>query len=282
MSLPDFEPIFNTPHEESRPKIVGAGCKTALPLAIPPLVDLHIGGGSAFVWLRLVGGYGSDLEFEEFGNLTIGVISEWYNRERSESDWESFLGVEWHWCRVDEKREYRDSCTRWAIEQGIAPGQPFLVEMAEPYYSKTVTMEGTEYDVEYDCQVVRVLPKSQTKAAASWDRFFKQRDTYLKAKWAEDDRLRHKAENDLSAMYIQAGFYFAPGQSSYDDIEMPAGLYMRLYSNHGHGLQLGEGRDDNGSHDAAFANLVSTVVQRHPHITEESLKKVHTKRSLFW
>jgi hypothetical protein len=154
--------------------------------------------------------------------------------------------------------------------------------MAEPYYSKTVTMEGNEYDVEYDCQVVRVLPRSRAKAAASWDRFFKQRDAYLKAKWAEGDRLRLKAEIDLSAMYIQVGLYFAPGQSSYDDMEMPAGLYMRLHSKHGHGQQLGEGRSDSGSHDAAFTDLVSTVVKRHPHITEEFLNEVRTKRCMFW
>lgn len=98
------------------------------------------------------------LELERLNSA--GDMPEWLDNELVDTCWDEILGVSW------EEGER----AAWAIEDGIAPGQPFLVEIRPPHY--TQDREG-DWDVEYNTDLIRVDPMPSMEAAERWETWLK-------------------------------------------------------------------------------------------------------------
>lgn len=120
------------------------------------------------VWL--VGadfGYGH-ITFRPLDDLTvfseaIGEKPDWLGEYVSDVGWDSALDASP--CRGS------DEYGTWLMEQGIAPGQPFCVEV-----TMTVTRSGweyVEYDQEVEADVIEVARWSRERVAAAWEKWAK-------------------------------------------------------------------------------------------------------------
>lgn len=70
----------------------------------------------------------------------------------------------------------------FALCNGIAPFQPFLLRIPMPHYSRTYGDWGYEYDVEYDHEVIAVQPLSEKQKLQRWEAYFKSVE--LEIPWA--------------------------------------------------------------------------------------------------
>lgn len=139
---------------------------------IPVMTDVYF-DDVVYVWARLLpGGSWGDLDLELYDGPSIGEMPEWF------SDY-----GEWLDGALIRYRCGTPSSITWALENGIAPGQPFLLEVGPPR-SYRCSWEYDEWDVDYDVGLVRVLPNSIDRAARSWLRELKN---YQRAKDAWED-----------------------------------------------------------------------------------------------
>lgn len=66
-----------------------------------------------------------------------------------------------------------EAWARWALENGVAPFQPFLLSLPKPYYSKSWTDCGYEYDAEYYHAVIDRVPFTPEQTLKQWERYLK-------------------------------------------------------------------------------------------------------------
>lgn len=230
------------------------------------------------VWLMMDPANGLDLE--EVGEDSIGDSPEWLGLERENLGWDDILGV-----------GYSDNkMLKWGLEEGIAPGQPFLVELPHPHYSKSWTDCGYEYDVDFAPEIVRVRPMSARAVARAWER---ERDYVEKARvWKAEraEKQRWLVRTDVKALVVESCVYFAPGQSSYDDMCMPSGIRYNLCSTASIDKKvsgrwptatLARGEDDDGDHTRAFERLVEEVTKCLPGLSPEVVRTL-PRRSSHW
>lgn len=162
----------------------------------------------------------------------------------------------------------------WMLREGIAPGQPFLIEMEPTRYS------GPDYNGEYDadtpCFLITKVPWSNEKSAKAWGTFLEERDA-LNAAVAEAERQSQKRTwENVAGMSFRFSRYFAKGQSSLDDMEMPQGILYRLEGKDPQDPHwprpLVEGRDDTGDHQKAKEACIAKALQEHPELPVELLR----------
>lgn len=123
---------------------------------VPPCTDVFI-GRTAYVWYRLLpGGLHGSLEGERFSNDTLGEAPAWL--EEYDDVWYELASGYNH-----------NAAALFALENGLSPGQPFLLQLGEPRWYKS-SYEYDEYDVEYDVEIVRALPRDPLKAIQSLER----------------------------------------------------------------------------------------------------------------
>lgn len=96
-----------------------------------------------------------------------------------------------------------DECLTWALKKGVAPGQPFLLDIRPPSYDYE-TGDPT-WDLEFSTRLVKKMPLSFDQAIRSWDRFFR-RIAIQKAK--QRRHLRHLVLN--SSKYWNLSFSWIP------------------------------------------------------------------------
>lgn len=72
----------------------------------------------------------------------IGEPPDWYDYEIDGVGWNTILDIGW------VKGKVRSEIL-WMLAEGIAPGQPFLVDLPKPRYYRCGEY-GSETDVEYD------------------------------------------------------------------------------------------------------------------------------------
>jgi hypothetical protein len=172
-----------------------------------PLVNVT-SGMSVFQWFRFVFGGGFDLELHACGREIEGRLPFWIENT------EEPLG------ELFEQIEINGSCNKehhphvdWAMKAGIAPGQPFLVEFKEPKITGGSNYWGEDdTEVDYFCDVVRMLPCDHKKALKSWERafvrikaesdlwdrreeHFKRQRLYRKAHWKTDKNWHVRSES---------------------------------------------------------------------------------------
>lgn len=191
---------------------------------------------------------------------TIGEPPDWFDLEVTETGWEYLLGL-------DSSRPMK--ILTWGLNEGIAPGQPFLVDVSFPFYSRVWTDLGYEYDVEVTVEVVDRARCAPADPSAAFERAVAEvvgeEAAAVRAAAERDHLLRHNLEHMQLCGYV----YFAANQSTYDDMEMPAGYGWALESRHpaGFWVPIEHGRDDGGSREAALDDLVVRAARTLPHLT---------------
>ena len=230
------------------------------------------------VWLVL--DRQNDLSMEECGEDEIGERPEWLQYELENMSWSDIL----------DARLYGEHKLSWKLENGIAPGQPYLVELPHPHYSKSWTDCGYEYDVDYSPEILRTRPMKPSVIASGLER---EQNYIAKAReWkAEyDAKQQFLVRTDVKAMFIEMQVYFGRHQSSYDDMCMPSGIRYDLCSNASINKRergrwrtatLAQGEDDDGAHDKAFEKLVEEAVKRLPGLSPEVVRAL-PRRSGHW
>jgi hypothetical protein len=230
------------------------------------------------VWLML--DPQNDLSMEECGDDEIGKRPEWLQYELENMSWSDIL----------DARLYGEHKLSWMLENGIAPGQPFLVELPHPHYSKSWTDCGYEYDTDYAPEIIRLRPMKPSQIANLLER---EQNYLVKARaWkAEyDAKQQFLVRTNVKAMFIETQVYFGQHQSSYDDMCMPSGIRYDLCSNASidkrvrgrwRTATLAQGEDDDGEHNKAFERLVDEATKRLPGLSPEVVRAL-PRRSSHW
>lgn len=122
------------------------------------LVDQYLNWGS-LVWLMFEEGAGGHIM--RAGDESVGEMPGWL------ADEVDCIG--WHWMLAGTSDE--EALMAWALEHGIAPGQPFPVHVSRPRFWRGWTDYGYDCDLSYDVEVERVEPLDPVIAASrieSW------------------------------------------------------------------------------------------------------------------
>jgi hypothetical protein len=226
------------------------------------------------VWLTV--STDSGLEFEEVGNAQLGEPPDWFDLDVRESGWDSVLGAQWapDW----------STGLAWCLENGIAPDQPFCVFLPTPHWSKC----GYEYE-EWDCEYSpKIVQKGPVESLAWVADVIEQavRDEHACRRHAQERQtaLTTLQRMNVRAMFVQFETYFTPGQSSYNDMEMPAGVRYVLCSSAkladgfgGHG-QLVSGENHEGNNEKAMDTLVRAAMKALPGLSEKTIRTLPKRR----
>lgn len=245
-------------------------------MASSDLIDFYEPEG-ALLWFHLVDD-GSDLSFESCSDTFIGDPT-WL--EDYEPSWEQELGIPWRREPGDCGWEFTSSVYIWAMQEGIAPEQPFQVYISKPRWYRC-SWEYEEYDAEVDCWVEKIKRIPIEEHLRRWEEFLEARRKYKIEMNEYRRKLKHLRETDVGAMFLQTDVYWHRSPVDY----LPDGLIIRLCSKHSRLEDPGrfgivfllEGRDNDGRRDVAFDNLVTKALERFPHLTEDQIKNLPWRR----
>lgn len=272
VTLSEIVPLYET-QEERTPPPPWDNCESAV---IPDLVNVYFPTGDAFRWYALER-EGDGLCIEEVYVDEIGTVSQRLGYEIEQADWTDMMDLPW---TTDEK-------IQWAVEEGIAPGQPFLIRFGEPDHYQTGGWDGpVEYDVNYDTELVRVIPWPAERAASVWEEFFAARKRMLDYRAECQARFDGQIGHHPEVMNLRRTRYY--GASCYDEMCPPNGVRYTLYSeyeieatlfDHLRGLvpyymkgkAICSGESDQGDEKAAKEALVKKVLGMYPHMTREQV-----------
>ena len=225
------------------------------------------------VWLMLDSS--DDLSLNECGTDDIGTPPEWYRYERENMGWGDILDIGY-------QGEQDERALNWAIREGLAPDQPFLVELPHPVYSKSWTECGYEYDTSYEPEIIKKAKWSPKRAAKAWE---KEMEGIMKARAFKRERaekLRHLQRSDVASMRLCFTIYFGGHQSLYDDMTVPSGIRYTLESTanlEGKKLNwptatLASGEDDRGDSQVAMKRLVEAAMKELPGLSEARIRSM--------
>lgn len=258
----ELEPIEAGPVVEGPPPLPAVS-----PAWLPPLCDANT-EEAVYRWHRLVWDGHSDLDPEECGHDAWGGPPEWLLHE-DDTSLDTVMSPEWTHTKF-EGHDFPDKWLKWALHHGISPGQPFLVRIGKPHYSYSYW--DNECDVEWDVEVVRVMPKTLASARRSWERILARIRRYYAYFIARRNRLRHLQDTDSSALSLKTESFFA---DRYDEMSPPGGLRIILCSAHSQmwgpskpskawPVHLVSGEDRDGDYQKAFRNLLSNIEKYRP------------------
>lgn len=205
---------------------------------------------------------GATLDLTVCDAAALGEPREWYTYERDENGHDEWFN------------RGSEGWTRWAIDNGIAPGQPFRVRLGQPSYS-------TSYDGEVDAdipeaEVLEIERFTPREVHLAWEHFFMERWRELDERQRQAAVVHERQRTDFDALFLAWDSYFV-GNEYFDEMSAPTGALARLCShhasyyigNHGTGtawLWLAEGRDDDGNRDRAFMDLLRNAEKLLPEI----------------
>lgn len=234
-----------------------------------------------YVWMRLVRD-GLDLTCEPYGYTdTLGTTPEWLDYELSNSGWGDIINPGYH---SHGDSDFDGTWNTWALENGICPNQPFLVEMKPPRWYKC-SYEYEEWDVEYDFDIVMLAKRSPKQAALAWERWKKQCARNRQDVRKAHERAAYRRTHDVAAMYLS---YDTWGMNPYVDYGRSdeGGYIVALGSKHGGGWFL-QGRSPNyderwkkkvereePSYDRAMIDLLDQIQKHLPHLDPEVIRKL--------
>lgn len=220
-------------------------------------------------------------------DATCGESPEWLDDDVDEN-WDIILEVGWRYSTADvDENEWPEAHFLWGLEHGIAPGQPFLVELPTPNWYRCGGYEyPNEWDVSYDPRVVRVWEWSQERCLAAWERALKEEVEYRASESDRRRRLRELRRTDISKMYVRYSSA-CMGQCYSDWYSGPHRVAANLCSNatldggYGWGnAVLASGYDPpydsnenrDGTRAGALDALVVEVLKELPHMTDAQVR----------
>lgn len=145
---------------------------------IPPMCDVYT-SKAIYVWHKLVGRV--CLDTEECGHYSVGRLPAWRY-------WDESYSV--HDMLTADTSSYEEVYIHWALEHGVAPGQPFLLRINEPEYTRCGGYDGyDEFDVDWSYEFIRAVPWSRDKALRSWAAFTSNLEKYYEVQEAKSRRV---------------------------------------------------------------------------------------------
>lgn len=221
------------------------------------------------------GGDGGDSSVNRGNAAFIGDMPEGLVDITTELGWDSAFYVAFTTEESGLGWVFDTSWTEWALRNGVAPYQPFLIKMdGLPTYYATCD----EWDVDFaPWEIVEKEPWSAFEVSRHWEHWFMMRTRYRERARVQMRRLLYLRKHDLNAMYISVDTYWPRGC-----VEgcFPDGLRVSLYSRHTsvEGFNkcawnsLAEGRDDTGNRGVALNRLIEKVRETLPHLSEEFIR----------
>lgn len=243
------------------------------PSFVPQGVNVYMPTGETFAWLRLEYD-GEDLALEEDYDDELGTMDADTERELEDHGWEGLVSLPWQNDASGEGWMFRATGLKFALENGIAPGQRFLVLVEKPTYSETNNENGHEYDTQIEWQLLHVEPWNLDRVLRHWTELHAALYTDRGNAVAAMRGLKELRRTDTAAMYLS---WFHYGDLS------RYGVAVRLCSKHTRldcdmtkcaGHDMLEGRDDKGDRGVAMRCLLERVAQRMPHLTADLVQSL--------
>lgn len=117
-----------------------------------------------YVWLQVVRD-GLDLDVETYmDGEDFNTKPDWLDYELGHLGWRDILSPQYRSPEVDD---FTGTWNNWALENGLCPLQPFLVEMKHPRYYRC-SYEYEEYDVDYYWEIVQRAPRTAKQVVRAW------------------------------------------------------------------------------------------------------------------
>lgn len=227
----------------------------------------------ARIWFHLVP-EGFDLDIEDCGEDTLGVATGSIAYETDQNGFDAWVGS----CEASGQTQrgrfsWRCDWAQWALINGIAPRQPFLLHLHSPYYSKSWTDCGYEYDCDCEFEVMRVVYWSPSKCASYWDRWLRGVQAGYDADMRNATHQDIQLLRDRSALKVISGMYVSHGY--YDEMDMPDRYRLTLTSKHYHRFsKVVLPSVDSDSWDEAYTKLTKAAQSFYPDITAEFLRSI--------
>ena len=102
-------------------------------------------------------------------HLDKNGIPSWFFYEMSETGLSDILRQSFTWDHWDLGDVFDEPWTEFGLRHGIAPFQPFLLSIPRPHY-RGPDHDG-EYYVEYNWDVLRIVPWPKEKVFSEWNKY---------------------------------------------------------------------------------------------------------------
>jgi len=235
---------------------------------------------SGHVWFWLNDSDDEDLCLEDIGWDEAGSRPEWVEWETDQMGWDGIIDPEWeHYADsgCGFKLGYR--WRNWALQNGIAPFQPFRVWFGEPEY--TTSYYG-EHDVFYSWDIDYILPLSPFEVIRRWEHDLMM---FARAKEEEVDGYhvgKQLRDHDLKAMWIERrliGRGNSEGGWGWDEYYAHVSLESR---HHYRGVYktIAYAEAGDRDYDKATDLMVAEALEKLPHFTEEQIRGLKVRQ--YW
>ena len=169
---------------------------------------------------------GDDVDFEELEkvDLELGEVPDWYNQSDDRVCEMFDPGCAFFY---DDRPWELPDRARFLLQEGLAPGQAFLVCVTEPHWYRCGG-EYEEWDVEYYCDVIEKASWTPAQSANAWRRFLKEAPASLvaeRAAQAKEHRRRKKARKYMAVHRVSYGGYY-DDDYGYDGYGPGVGIYL--------------------------------------------------------
>lgn len=247
------------------------------PVGTPDLVDVFMPESACILWLRLEFAEW-DLRPKRYEGASVGDVPDWLEYEIDGNGLESIWSDPSRVCvENNSDHPFNIAWINWALENGIAPGQPFSIVVPPPVYS--TSYEG-ETDVDWDSYLGRVVPWSEDRVLRAWTKVLFRLERLFKAQVMHIARSRNKARLDTSAMYLVKARYTV-GSSDWG-FGYDQGIRFALHTNHHTGrmwTSLADGQNRDGNADKAMEVLLADAAAKLPHIPAEVIRGLPVKNA---
>jgi hypothetical protein len=238
----------------------------------PELVDF-MGEGECYVWFCFIE-EGFDICLDRCADREEGEQPEWLDHELEMSGWDFFEGMGCHNFSEDFGRY-----AKWALEEGLAPYQPFRIWFKKPRYYRCSYEYPDEWDVEWQWLIDRTMRISDWDATRRWEHYLMERQRFIIERDIHSAWLDHQFKTRVNDWSIKMDWYW-PSNSRYDEMTPPSGLVYRLRCsfNDDDGRhwwrELSEGRSDDGRHEEAMKKLLKQVKKDFPHVHGNKIRNL--------
>jgi hypothetical protein len=243
----------------------------------PKLVDFY-DNSECHIWY-LFTEEGSDFNLEECANSEDGDKPEWltYEVEYSGADIFDFGG-----CTetpVGFGDEGIGRTATWALENGIAPYQPFRLRIQPPSYYSCSWEYPSEVDRDMDWWVDRITPISDFDASRRWEHWLSERKLHFEMTADRSKWVNHILDHSVEWMSLSWNSYHSA--RAYTD-GYPDGIRVSLKSGgwiegRYEERRYGEGRSDDGDRSVAMKDLLRQVKPRLPHLHGNKIRNMATQ-----
>lgn len=174
--------------------------------------------------------------------------------------------------------EWIEPWRQWALQNGVAPGQPFCVAHPEPEVH-TSGYETVESDVYYNSYLIEIQELSSAEVLRLWEHDRRKTSAARAMDVAVSKANAERINRDLGNLYIQQSMY----QAHSDCMSFPNGRCLRIETKlrlhpHDRCCVGAEGRDDEGKFEVAMERLVESACARNPYLSPDVIKSLELRK----